>query len=214
MGVDMQTFDGHFHTMSLALSHEQDERAELHQLIATLAFSRKNVILSSGRKSSFYFNMKPLVMHPRATYFVAQALCQHLEPFTPDYVGGLELGAVPLAALVAYHSQAYHRREMRGFFVRKNPKEHGLELTIEGLEKGQSLKGKKVALLDDVTTSGASVLKAAQVVQEQGGRVIGVFAIVDREEGAREAIQKQGFGFHPLYTASEFTPQSAPTSRL
>ena len=180
--------------MSLAFLQKKNTRTELHELIARLAFVQKKITLSSGRTSDFYFNMKPLVMHPHAAPLVAAALSERLQPFSPDYVGGLELGAVPLAALVVAHSQ-----NVCGFFVRKKPKKHGLQLAIEGLEQGQSMRGKKVAILDDVTTSGASVLNAARAAKEQGGHIVGVFAIVDREEGARKTIEKEGFVFHTLY---------------
>ena len=90
------------------------------------------------------------------------------------------------------------------FFVRKKPKEHGARLAVEGLAKGESLVGKRIVIVEDVTTTGGSAIKALDVVREAGGEVVLVFTMIDREEGAAETFAKAGVAFRSLYTAGEF----------
>ena len=90
------------------------------------------------------------------------------------------------------------------FFVRKKPKEHGARLAIEGLAKGESLQGKRVVIVEDVTTTGGSALKAVEAVRDAGGEVALVFTMVDREEGASETFAQAGLPFRSLYRAGEF----------
>ena len=105
-----------------------------------------------------------------------------------DYVGGLEMGAVPIAGAIAQLS-FMRGHPIQAFFVRKKPKEHGAKLTVEGLARGESLQGKRVVVVEDVTTTGGSAIKAVDVVREAGGEVVLVFTMVDREEGAAGRIQ-------------------------
>jgi orotate phosphoribosyltransferase len=88
--------------------------------------------------------------------------------------------------------------------VRKKPKEHGARLAVEGLAKGETLQGKRIVIVEDVTTTGGSALKAAEAVREAGGEIVLVFTMVDREEGATEAFAEAGMQFRALYKASEF----------
>jgi orotate phosphoribosyltransferase len=81
---------------------------------------------------------------------------------------------------------------IQAFFVRKKPKEHGAKLTVEGLARGENLQGKRVVVVEDVTTTGGSALKAVEVVREAGGEVVLVFTLVDREEGAADAFKQAG----------------------
>ena len=120
-----------------------------------------------------------------------------------DYIGGLEMGAVPIAGAVAQLS-FMTGAPMQAFFVRKKPKEHGAKLLIEGLAKDESLAGKRVAVIEDVTTTGGSALKAAETVKEAGAEVALVFTMVDRQEGAAEAFAAAGLHFRALFTAEEF----------
>ena len=90
------------------------------------------------------------------------------------------------------------------FFVRKKPKEHGARLAVEGLAKGESLNGKRVVIVEDVTTTGGSALKAAEAVRDAGGKIALVFTMVDRDEGAAETFAEAGIPFRSLYKAGEF----------
>ena len=120
-----------------------------------------------------------------------------------DYVGGLEMGAVPIAGAVAQLSYI-DGSPMQAFFVRKKPKEHGAKLSVEGLMPGESLRGKRVVIVEDVTTTGGSAMKAIEAVRDAGAEIAFVLSIVDREEGATEAFAAQGLEFRVLYRASEF----------
>src|SRR6202012_3230614 len=98
-----------------------------------------------------------------------------------DYVGGLEMGAVPLAGAIAQLSWL-KGHPIAAFFVRKKPKEHGARLAIEGLAKGETLAGKRIVVVEDVTTTGGSAMKAVEALREAGADVALVFTMVDREE--------------------------------
>ena len=120
-----------------------------------------------------------------------------------DFIGGLEMGAVPLAGAIAQLSWI-KGHPIAAFFVRKKPKEHGARLAVEGLAKGESLRGKRVVVVEDVTTTGGSALKAVEAVREEGAEVALVLTMVDREEGATEAFAQAGLTFRSLYRATEF----------
>jgi orotate phosphoribosyltransferase len=88
--------------------------------------------------------------------------------------------------------------------VRKKPKEHGARLAVEGLAKGETLQGKRIVIVEDVTTTGGSALKAVEAVREAGGEIVLVLTMVDREEGATETFAEAGLEFRSLYKATEF----------
>jgi len=113
------------------------------------------------------------------------------------------MGAVPLAGAIAQLSWI-KGHPIAAFFVRKKPKEHGARLAVEGLTKGESLQGKRIVIVEDVTTTGGSALKAAEAVRDAGGEIVLVFTMVDREEGATEAFAEAGLEFRSLYKAGEF----------
>src|ERR1041384_8333145 len=127
----------------------RDYRAELFELIRTRSFGRGRIVLASGRESDFYFDLRPTTVHPAGATCVGELICDALEGMAVDFVGGLEMGAVPIATAVAIAS---HRRggNLQAFFVRKKPKDHGAKKLVEGLPKGESLKGKNVVVVEDV----------------------------------------------------------------
>ena len=179
------------------------DRARLHELIRTRSFGLRNVVLASGRPSHFYFDMKPTMMHPEGAALIARLLLPKIIEVKADYVGGLEMGAVPLtgAVLSTSHDQG---TPVRGFFVRKRPKDHGAKKLIEGLGPDETLSGKRVVILEDVTTTGDSALKAAEAIQAEGAQIVRVLTIIDRQEGAAENFAKAGLDFTALFTAAEF----------
>jgi orotate phosphoribosyltransferase len=113
------------------------------------------------------------------------------------------MGAVPLAGAVAQLSWL-KGHPIAAFFVRKKPKEHGARLAVEGLAKNESLQGKRVVIVEDVTTTGESALKAVDAVRDAGGEVVLVLTMVDREEGAAETFAEAGLAFRWLFRASEY----------
>jgi orotate phosphoribosyltransferase len=178
-------------------------RARLADIIHARSFGRGEITLASGRKSDFYFNLKPTMLNPEGAALLAELTFDALKDDRLDYVGGLEMGAVPLAGAIAQLSWQ-HGQPIAAFFVRKKPKEHGARLAVEGLAKGETLQGKRVVIVEDVTTTGGSAVKAVDAVREAGGEVVLVFTMVDREEGAIETFEQAGVPFRSLYKAAEF----------
>ncbi len=178
-------------------------RARLAEIIRKRSFGRGEITLASGRKSDFYFNLKPTMLDPEGAALLAELTFEALRDDQVDYVGGLEMGAVPLAGAIAQLSWLKNH-PIAAFFVRKKPKEHGARLSVEGLSKGETLAGKRVVIVEDVTTTGGSAIKAVDAVRESGGEIVAVVTMVDREEGAAEAFSEAGVPFRSLYKAAEF----------
>src|ERR1700748_2103149 len=114
-----------------------DEDTALADIIRQRSFGLRNIVLASGRPSTFYFNLKPTMMDPRGALYSGRALLRHIHAEGAEYVGGLEMGAVPLLGAIAALSQA-EGKPVRTFFVRKKPKEHGTRELVEGLAPGES----------------------------------------------------------------------------
>ncbi len=178
-------------------------RARLAAIIRARSFGRGEVTLASGRKSDFYFNLKPTMLDAEGAALLAELTLEALSKDRIDYVGGLEMGAVPIAGAIAQLSYL-KGTPIQAFFVRKKPKEHGARLNIEGLAPGESLKGKRVVIVEDVTTTGGSAIKAAEAVREAGADIVMVFTMVDREEGASDTFAQAGLAFRALFRAAEF----------
>ena len=129
------------------------------------------------------------MLDPEGAALLAELTYEALKDDGLDYVGGLKMGAVPLAGAIAQLSWI-KGHPIAAFFVRKKPKEHGARLAIEGLAKDESLKGKRVVIIEDVTTTGSSALKAVDAVRHAGGEVALVLTMVDRDEGAAESFAR------------------------
>jgi orotate phosphoribosyltransferase len=182
---------------------QTETRARLADIIFKRSFGRGEITLASGRKSDFYFNLKPTMLDPEGAALLAELTLDALANDNVDYVGGLEMGAVPIAGAIAQLSYL-KGKPLPAIFVRKKPKEHGAKLAVEGLAKGETLAGKRVVVVEDVTTTGGSAMKAVEAVRDAGGEVALVFTMVDREEGANEAFKEAGLPFRSLFRAAEF----------
>jgi orotate phosphoribosyltransferase len=179
-------------------------RARLIEIIKARSFQTgADMKLASGRVSNFYFNMKPTMLDPEGGYLIAQLILDALDGVDAEWIGGLEMGAVPIGAAVAALGYARGRR-LAAFFVRKHVKEHGTKSRVEGLAKGDTLEGKCVVIVEDVTTTGSSALKAVEAVRAEGAEVVRVVTIVDRQEGAGETLRAAGLVFEPLLTIQDF----------
>ena len=178
-------------------------RKELFDLIRTRSFGRGKITLASGRESDFYFDLRPTTLHPAGATHIGDLIVDALEGLKVDFVGGLEMGAVPIATAVAVASHR-HGGHLGAFFVRKKPKDHGAKKLIEGLPKGESLRGRSVVVVEDVTTTGGSALQAVAALREEGANIMLVLTIVDRLEGAQETFAAEKLPFRALYTADEF----------
>jgi orotate phosphoribosyltransferase len=155
-------------------------------------------VLTSGRTSNYYIDAKMTTLDPQGAHLTAQLILEELKPFEIDAIGGYTLGADPIVSAAAALS-AQTDRPLPAFIVRKEPKKHGERKMIEG----PFMKGWKVAVIDDVVTSGGSTLKACRAVEEEGGRVVLTLALVDRLEGGRENLEKSGYKFISLLTRDD-----------
>jgi orotate phosphoribosyltransferase len=181
--------------------HGDADRDELLRIILRRSFALGKFTLASGKVSDYYLDLKPTMFDPHGSRLLAQMVLQRLWSVNIDCVGGLEMGAVPLVTTVAMLSDLTHR-PIPGFFVRKSIKDHGTKRKIEGTS--EPIAGKRVAILDDVTTTGESAMLAVLAAQEAEATVALVLSVVDRQEGAVEFYKGQNIPFAYLFTASEF----------
>ena len=179
-------------------------RARLIEIIKERSFQEGPAFkLASGKTSTFYFNMKPTMLDSEGAYLIASLILDQLENVEADLIGGLEMGAVPIASGVAAVSYTQGRK-FPAFFVRKQAKEHGTQALVEGLAKGESMAGKKVVVVEDVTTTGGSALKAADALRAAGAEIVSVITVVDRLDGAAETFAAAGLKFEPILTLADF----------
>lgn len=180
------------------------DRQQLIAIIKARSFSTgAEMKLASGRTSNFYFNMKPTMLHPQGAHLIGSMMLAVMADDAVELVGGLEMGAVPIATAITTVSYAAGQ-PVRAFFVRKQAKEHGTQSLIEGLAPGETLTGRRIVIVEDVTTTGGSSLKAVEAVAAAGGVIVGVITVVDRQEGAAETFAAAGIPFTPLLTAADF----------
>jgi orotate phosphoribosyltransferase len=179
-------------------------RARAFNLIKERSFRRGDFVLASGKKSKFYLDMKPTMFHPEGANLLSDLIFERIQDLKPDYVGGLEMGAVPLVSAINLLSQM-RNQPISGFFVRKEVKDHG---TKNRVESAGEIKGKRVVILEDVTTSGSSAMQAVKAVQAEGANVLLILSMVDREEGATEFFAKEKLPFDSLFRVSEFLAAS------
>lgn len=173
-------------------------RATLLHLLATEAYQEGDFTLSSGQKSAYYLNGKPVSLSAEGALAIGQ-LFFSLLPDEIEAVAGLTLGADPLVSAVTVVS-AYENRPLSGIIVRKKPKGHGTNAYLEG----KKLPSKaKVVVLEDVVTTGNSALFAVEQLQTVGYEVTEILAIVDREQGGKELYQEKGIKFQALFSITE-----------
>ena len=179
------------------------DRATLHRMLAERSARRGQFTLASGRTSHFYVDARLTTMSPDGLALIGPLALAEIAAagWQPDSVGGLTLGADPISYAIAYASAATPRL-VRAFTVRKEAKAHGTGKLVEGPFR----EGDAVVVIEDVITTGGSALKAASAITAAGGRVLGVLALVDREEGGREAIEAAGYSVRALARAAEILP--------
>ena len=180
---------------------ETEIRSELHDLLAERAFRWGDFVLSSGRRSSFYFDGRQVTLDGRGLHLVSRLILDRCRELEATAVGGLTLGADPIVAGVIALS-GMTPDPLRGFIVRKETKGHGSGGRIAGPALGED---DRVVIVDDTTTTGSSFLVAAAAVRETPATIVECIAIVDREEGAAEAIAADGLTFRALFSRGEFS---------
>ena len=196
--------------MSVPQQLRDDPRwARLVDLVRELAFldggNDEAFTLASGRTSRWFFDMKPVMMHPEAGRLVGHLMNVRCDEIGADFVGGLELGAVPLAALVVATD---FTSERLGFMVRKQAKGRGGRKTNNppGIEGASISEGGRVIILEDVTTTGGSAIQAVKRIEEETScEVVAVISILDRQEGGKEAFENAGIAFESLLVRSDIS---------
>lgn len=169
---------------------------------------RGDFVLASGRRSSLYVDCRLTTMSPEGQRLIGRIGLDTLRAtgWPVDAVGGLTLGADPIAYAIAHASALAAESDagglVRAFTVRKEAKQHGTGKLIEG----PFMAGDRVVVVEDVITTGGSALKAVDAVRAAGGEVLGVLALVDREEGGREALEAAGLSVVSLVTATQLLP--------
>lgn len=169
------------------------DRDDLLKLIKELAVVHGRVVLSSGRESDYYLDLRRIALHHAAAPLVGRVMRELTADWDYSAVGGLTLGADPVASAIL-HAPG---RLIDAFVVRKEPKKHGMGQRIEG----PAIAGRRVLIVEDTSTTGASPLTAVEAAREAGADVVGVATIVDR--GAADAIKAAGLEYRPAYTLED-----------
>ncbi|WDZ86145.1 orotate phosphoribosyltransferase [Micromonospora cathayae] len=172
------------------------DRDDLRKFIADLAVVHGRVVLSSGREADWYVDLRRVTLHHQAAPLVGRVLLDLTADWEFDAVGGLTLGADPVA-LSMLHAAAATKRPLDAFVVRKAGKAHGLQRRIEGPD----VSGRRVLAVEDTSTTGGSVLTAVEALREAGAEVVGVAVIVDR--GAGNAVEAAGLPYRAAYTLAD-----------
>jgi orotate phosphoribosyltransferase len=172
------------------------DREELLDQIKRKAVVRGRVVLSSGKEADYYIDLRRVTLDSTAAPLVGSVLLEATEDLDFDAVGGLTLGADPVATAML-HAAAQRGRKLDAFVVRKSEKQHGLQRRIEGPD----VSGRRVLAVEDTSTTGGSVMTAVDALREAGAEVVAVAVIVDR--GARQAIEAAGLPYLAAYERSD-----------
>jgi orotate phosphoribosyltransferase len=177
-----------------------EELRRLRELLRSRSLRTGNFTLASGAHSDYYIDARLTTMAGTGQLLLGRVGLATIDErgWKAELVGGLTLGADPIAYAIA-HAAALENRAIDGFTVRKEAKQHGTGRVIEGPFR----EGARVVVVEDVITRGESALRACRAVKEAGGDILGVLAVVDREEGGRAVIEAEGYKVAALYTASE-----------
>jgi orotate phosphoribosyltransferase len=172
----------------------------LNRLLIEKSVKRGSFILASGKSSDVYVDARLTTMSPEGMVLIGRLALAAINSRTwrPDSIGGLTMGADPVSFAIS-HTSALKGNPIRAFSVRKEAKDHGTANRIEGPFNS----GDKVVVIEDVITTGKSALQAIDAIESGGGIIIGVLAVVDRQDGGTEAINARGFQVHALTRITE-----------
>ncbi|HUS57953.1 MAG TPA: orotate phosphoribosyltransferase [Planctomycetota bacterium] len=176
----------------------EKQRARLLDILKKKAVLYGDFVLASGKRSSYYIDGRLVTLEPEGAYLTARLILDVLKDDSIDAVGGPCIGADPIVGATIAASYIAGR-PLLGFLVRKAEKTHGTQRRIEGPLR----EGMRVAMLEDVVTTGTSVLDAVKEVEKAGGRVVKVISLIDRMKGARELFAENGYEFVALFTRKD-----------
>ncbi len=180
---------------------ETSDRDRLRQMLLERSMRFGEFVLSSGATSNYYIDVRKTSLHPQGLRWISQLFWEVLKDQDVTAVGGLTMGADPLVAGVMLLS-AEMGKPLDGFLVRRSAKDHGTKGQVEGNLAGH----KRVAILDDVITSGESALTAAEAAETYRAEVACILAVVDRNQGAAQVFQQRGYTFIPLFSVGDLLP--------
>jgi orotate phosphoribosyltransferase len=174
------------------------DRAALQALVRDLALVHGRVTLSSGREADYYVDLRRVTLSGRAAPLVGRVMLELTRDLDYDAVGGLTMGADPVAAAML-HAAAAEGRQLDAFVVRKEAKAHGMQRRIEGPD----VRGRRVLVLEDTSTTGGSPMAALQAVREAGATPVAVAVIADRATGAAARIEAEGVPYRYAYSLED-----------
>lgn len=166
------------------------DRDVLLDQVNSKAIVRGKVTLASGREADYYVDMRRVTLDAEAAPVIGRTILDLTSDWDFDAVGGLTLGADPIAVAMMHQAAAAGRR-LDAFVIRKSQKVHGLQKLIEG----PPVEGRRVLAVEDTSTTGGSVLEAVAALRASGATVVGVAVVVDRDTGAREAVEAEGLEY-------------------
>jgi len=172
----------------------ESSQKELLSLLLTRSFKRGRVVLTSGKESDYYIDVKQTIFTPKGLTLMGELLFAEVKKVGAESVGGMAVGAIPLVSAVLAHS-AREGYQLEGFFVRPTAKDHGLRRQVEGCFSA----GSRIAILEDVMTTGGSSYEAIRQAEEAGGKIVQVITLVDREEGGREFLAEKGYALTAVF---------------
>jgi orotate phosphoribosyltransferase len=182
---------------SLFLTMVTGYRDRLAKMLGEKSLSFGAHKLSAGQMSDYYFDCKLTTLDPLGALLTGHCILEKLDEIglTPDAIGGMTMGADPIVSATVVVSQVLGR-PLPGFLIRKEAKEHGKKNQIEGFD----VADKKVVIIDEVCTTGGSILEAIAAAKKASGEIIGIISLVDREEGGSRALLEQGYNYHSIFT--------------
>lgn len=183
------------------MTFSSPDKPRLVELVKELAIVHGKVTLSSGIEADYYVDLRRATLHHEAAPLIGKVMLDLIDSANLghiDAVGGLTMGADPVAAAIL-HQGAVRGRVLNAFVVRKQAKQHGMGRQVEGPD----VKGKNVVVLEDTSTTGASPLTAAEALINAGANVLAIATVVDRNTGAKEAIESKGFRYYSAISLSD-----------
>ena len=182
------------------MTSSSPDKAKLAELVSKLAVVHGKVTLSSGIEADYYVDLRRATLHHEAAVLVGKVMLDLLEEndLAPSAVGGLTMGADPVATAML-HQASSRGKNLDAFVVRKDAKKHGMARQVEGPD----MSGRKVVILEDTSTTGGSPLTAAKAAEEAGAEVLGIATVVDRDTGARAAIESAGYAYYSALSLSD-----------
>jgi orotate phosphoribosyltransferase len=183
------------------MSFSSPDKPRLVELVKELAVVHGKVTLSSGIEADYYVDLRRVTLHHEAAPLIGKVMLDLIDSANLghiDAVGGLTMGADPVATAIL-HQAAARGRVLNAFVVRKQAKQHGMARQVEGPD----VAGKNVVVLEDTSTTGASPLTAAEALQNAGANVLAIATVVDRNTGAKEAIESKGFRYYSAISLSD-----------